>query len=149
MQMFRVAPARPRMLSTKRVASMKNSDELLGKKVEGELVVGEKGYLEVKDDFGNGWKAYGTTATKENVDPKDVLPKEDKEEMFNAPRYVMKAGQLLIADHEFVSDYTDKKVLRVAPDYDKEIEKVIKPFFDDLVTFPLNLLHSTSSLHKR
>jgi formylmethanofuran dehydrogenase subunit A len=54
-----------------------------------------------------------------------------KEEMFNAPRYVMKAGQLLIADHEFVSDYTDKKVLRVAPDYDKDIEKVIKPFFDD------------------
>ncbi len=56
---------------------------------------------------------------------------EDKEEMFNAPRYVMKAGQLLIADHEFVSDYTDKKVLRVAPDYDKEVEKIIKPFFDD------------------
>ena len=56
---------------------------------------------------------------------------DDKEEMFNAPRYVMKAGQLLIADHEFVSDYTDKKVLRVAPDYDKDIEKVIKPFFDD------------------
>lgn len=71
-----------KMLNAMGVASMKNSDELLGKKVEGELVVGEKGYLEVKDDFGNGWKAYGTTATKENVDPKDVLPKEDKEEMF-------------------------------------------------------------------
>jgi len=56
---------------------------------------------------------------------------DDKEEMFNAPRYVMKAGQLLIANHEFISDYTDKKVLRVAPEYDRDIEKVIKPFFDD------------------
>ena len=56
---------------------------------------------------------------------------DDKEEMFNAPRYVIKAGMLLIENHEFVSDYTDKKVLRVAPDYDKDIEKVIKPFFDD------------------
>ena len=51
--------------------------------------------------------------------------------MFSAPRYVMKAGQLLIADHEFVSDYTDKKILRVAPEYDESIENVIKPFFDD------------------
>jgi hypothetical protein len=71
-----------KMLNAMGVASMKNSDELLGKKVEGELVVGEKGYLEVKDDFGNGWKPYGSTATEDNADPKDVLPKEDKEEMF-------------------------------------------------------------------
>lgn len=56
---------------------------------------------------------------------------DDKEQMFSAPRYVMKAGQLLISNHEFVSDYTDKKILRVAPEYDKSIEKVIKPFFDD------------------
>jgi hypothetical protein len=71
-----------KMLNAMGVASMKNSDELLGKKVEGELVVGEKGYLEIADNFGNGWKPYGSTATKENADPKDVLPKEDKEEMF-------------------------------------------------------------------
>jgi len=70
------------MLNAMGVGSMKNTDELLGKKVEGELVVGEKGYLEIKDDFGNGWKAYGSTSTTENADPKDVLPKEDKEEMF-------------------------------------------------------------------
>ena len=71
-----------KMLNAMGVASMKNTDELLGKKVEGELVVGEKGYLEIKDDFGNGWKAYGSTSTTENADPKDVLPKVDKEEMF-------------------------------------------------------------------
>ena len=64
------------------VASMKNTDELLGKKVEGELVVGEKGYLEIADNFGNGWKAYGSTKANEHADPKDVLPKVDKEEMF-------------------------------------------------------------------
>jgi formylmethanofuran dehydrogenase subunit A len=56
---------------------------------------------------------------------------EDKEEMFNAPRYVIKSGQLLISNHEFVSDYTDKKVLRVAPEYDEKIEDLIKPFFAD------------------
>lgn len=71
-----------KMLNAMGVASMKNSDELLGKKVEGELVVGEKGYLEIADNFGNGWKPYGTTKANEHADPKDVLPKVDKEEMF-------------------------------------------------------------------
>ena len=66
-----------KMLNAMGVASMKNTDELLGKKVEGELVVGEKGYLEIADNFGNGWKPYGTTTAKENVDPKEVLPKEE------------------------------------------------------------------------
>jgi hypothetical protein len=66
-----------KMLNAMGVASMKNTDELLGKKVEGELVVGEKGYLEVKDDFGNGWKPYGSTTAKENADPKEELPKEE------------------------------------------------------------------------
>jgi len=66
-----------KMLNAMGVSSIKNSNELLGKKVEGELVVGEKGYLEIKDDFGNGWKAYGSTATKENADPKEELPKEE------------------------------------------------------------------------
>ena len=51
--------------------------------------------------------------------------------MFNAPRYVIKSGQLLISNHEFVSDYTDKKVLRVTPEYDENIENLIKPFFAD------------------
>ena len=71
-----------KMLNAMGVSSIKNSNELLGKKVEGELVVGEKGYLEIKDDFGNGWKAYGSTKANEHADPKDVLPKENKEEMF-------------------------------------------------------------------
>ena len=56
---------------------------------------------------------------------------DDKEEMFNATRYVIKAGMLLIENDEFVSVYTDKKVLSVAPDFDESIEDVIKPFFDD------------------
>jgi len=75
--------------------------------------------------------------------------------MFNAPRYVMKSGQLLIANHEFVSDYTDKKVLRVAPDYDKDIEKVIKPFFDDFYSISYSnyaiddeYLHGTGKIIK-
>ena len=66
-----------KMLNAMGVSSIKNSDELLGKKVEGELVVGDKGYLEIADNFGNGWKPYGSTTAKENVDPKEVLPKEE------------------------------------------------------------------------
>ena len=66
-----------KMLNAMGVASMKNTDELLGKKVEGELVVGEKGYLEIKDDFGNGWKACGSTTTKETAKPVEETPKEE------------------------------------------------------------------------
>ena len=66
-----------KMLNAMGVSSIKNTDELLGKKVEGELVVGDKGYLEIADNFGNNWKQYGTTLAKENVDPKEVLPKEE------------------------------------------------------------------------
>ena len=75
--------------------------------------------------------------------------KDDKEEMFNAPRYVIKSGQLLIADHEFVSDYTDKKIMRVAPKFDKGIEKVIKPFFDDFYSVSFdNYAVDDSYLHE-
>ncbi|MEC7885167.1 MAG: formylmethanofuran dehydrogenase subunit A [Pseudomonadota bacterium] len=77
----------------------------------------------------------------------DVL--DDKEEMFNAPRYVIKSGQLLIADHEFISDYTDKKVMRVAPKFDEGIEKVIKPFFDDFYSVSFdNYAVDDSYLHE-
>ncbi len=55
---------------------------------------------------------------------------EDKEYMFNAPRYVIKDGELIIADHEFCTDYYGR-LLHVAPDYDADIEDVIRPFFKD------------------
>ena len=50
--------------------------------------------------------------------------------MFSAPRYVIKDGKFIIRDHEFCSDHSGR-LLHVAPEYDKGIEDVIRPFFED------------------
>lgn len=55
---------------------------------------------------------------------------DDKEKMFSAPRYVLKDGKLIIEDHEFRAD-NDGKILHVSPAYDTDIEKLIKPFFEN------------------
>jgi formylmethanofuran dehydrogenase subunit A len=55
---------------------------------------------------------------------------DDKERMFSAPRYVIKDGRPIIEDHEFRTDHQGR-VLHVAPGYDPDIEKVVRPFFDD------------------
>lgn len=58
---------------------------------------------------------------------------EDKEEMFNAARYVIKGGEFFIDNHEFCNDMHGR-TLHVAPDYDASIENKIKPFFEDYYT---------------
>ena len=55
---------------------------------------------------------------------------EDKEMMFNAPRYVIKSGIPIISDHEFKGDHTGR-LLHIAPEYDQKIEEAVKPFFED------------------
>ena len=55
---------------------------------------------------------------------------EDKELMFNAPRYVIKSGHPVIADHEFTTDFYGK-TLHIDPEFDPSIEESIRPFFDD------------------
>ena len=55
---------------------------------------------------------------------------EDKEQMFNAPRYVIKDGVLVIKDHEFATDHKGKFLLS-SPEYDEKITEVIEPFFED------------------
>ena len=57
----------------------------------------------------------------------------DKEKMFSAPRYVIKDGVPIIADHEFRVDH-EGRLIHVAPDFDPAIERVIEPFFDDFYT---------------
>ena len=59
------------------VTTIKDTDELVNKKVSVELVYGEKGYLEIKDDFGKGW----AEATKPGEKPKPIA---DKDEIFPA-----------------------------------------------------------------
>lgn len=55
---------------------------------------------------------------------------EDKEAMFNVPRYVIKSGHMIISDHEFIGDHIGK-VLHVTPEYDTDIEQIVQPFFED------------------
>jgi formylmethanofuran dehydrogenase subunit A len=55
---------------------------------------------------------------------------EDKEQMFSAPRYVIKDGHPIIEDHEIRVDYHGR-LLHAAPEYDSQIEQVIRPFFED------------------
>ena len=55
---------------------------------------------------------------------------EDKELMFNAPRYVIKSGHAVIADYEFTTDFYGK-TLHSTQEYDPAIEDIIRPFFDD------------------
>lgn len=54
---------------------------------------------------------------------------EDKEMMFNAPRYVIKSGNTIIGNHEFITDFIGK-LLHITPEYDKKIEEVVQPFFE-------------------
>ncbi|HLF96729.1 MAG TPA: formylmethanofuran dehydrogenase subunit A [Methylococcaceae bacterium] len=55
---------------------------------------------------------------------------DDREAMFNAARYVMKGGQLIIDNHEFSSD-CEGRILHVSPEYDAGIEEKLRPFFED------------------
>lgn len=55
---------------------------------------------------------------------------EDKELMFSAPRYVIKSGELIIADHEFRSDHAGR-ILHVAPAYDEDIVGTVREFFEN------------------
>ncbi|MBM2829868.1 MAG: fhcA [Gammaproteobacteria bacterium] len=55
---------------------------------------------------------------------------ENKEMMFNAPRYVIKSGVPIISNHEFKNDHSGR-LLHIAPEYDQKIEETIKPFFED------------------
>ncbi len=62
---------------------------------------------------------------------------EDKELMFNAPRYVIKSGQPVIEDHEFTTDYYGK-TLHVQPEFDPSIENSLRPFFEDYYSIRFN-----------
>lgn len=58
---------------------------------------------------------------------------DDKEKMFNSPRYVIKDGVAVVDDHEFRVSH-DGRLLHIAPGHDSAIEDAIRPFFDDYYT---------------
>ncbi len=55
---------------------------------------------------------------------------DDKEQMFNAARYVIKDGKIYIRNHEFCADHIGR-VLHIEPEYDNAIEDQLRPFFSD------------------
>lgn len=72
---------------------------------------------------------------------------EDKEMMFNAPRYVIKSGMPIISDHEFTGDHTGR-LLHIAPEYDPKIEEAVQPFFEDYYSIEFaNYAVSDTYLH--
>jgi formylmethanofuran dehydrogenase subunit A len=72
---------------------------------------------------------------------------EDKEMMFNAPRYVIKSGIPIISDHEFKGDHIGR-LLHIAPEYDQKIEETVKPFFEDYYSIEFdNYAVSDTYLH--
>ena len=62
---------------------------------------------------------------------------QDREKMFNAPRYVIKDGHLIIKDHEFTQDYRGR-LLHIEPGYDDGITSDIEPFFDNYYSVKFN-----------
>ncbi|MFT7459441.1 MAG: formylmethanofuran dehydrogenase subunit A [Planctomycetota bacterium] len=73
---------------------------------------------------------------------------EDKELMFNAPRYVFKSGVPVISNHEFCEDYSGR-ILHVAPAYDETIVESVRPFFEDYYSIEFdNYAVNDSYLHE-
>ncbi len=65
------------MLNAMGVGSLKDTDQLAGKRVEAELVLNERGYLKINDNYGKTWMPAGTTTASENLNPKEELPKDE------------------------------------------------------------------------
>ena len=94
-----------------------------------------------------GLKNKGHLGTGADADITIYDDMENKEIMFNAPRYVIKSGQEIIADHEFRGDHNGK-LLHITPAYDEKIEEVIQPFFENYYSIEFdNYAVNDSYLH--
>ena len=58
---------------------------------------------------------------------------DDVERMFGHPRYVVKAGQVVIEDGD-IRDTTVGREFLVQPDYEPDTEEFLQPLFEDLYT---------------
>jgi formylmethanofuran dehydrogenase subunit A len=76
-----------------------------------------------------GLKHKGHLGPGADADVTIYSPHENKEIMFELPKYVIKAGQLLVEDGD-VRDPIQGKTLHVAPDYDRTVEEDISSWFE-------------------
>ena len=79
-------------------------------------------------------------------------PHENKEIMFQLPRYVIKAGKILVEEGDIREDYIGK-TLHVAPPYDRDIEPRIADWFEQFYSirfrnYPVSdhFLHDTETV---
>ena len=76
-----------------------------------------------------GLKNKGHLGPGADADITIYTPHENKETMFELPRYVIKAGQVIVEQGE-IRDPVDGKTLHVAPDYDRGVEADIADWFE-------------------
>ncbi len=76
-----------------------------------------------------GLKNKGHLGPGADADITIYMPHENKQTMFELPRYVIKAGQILVEDCE-LRETTDGKTLFVVPEFDRGIETDIAEWFE-------------------
>jgi formylmethanofuran dehydrogenase subunit A len=80
-----------------------------------------------------GLKHKGHLGVGADADITIYSPHENKEVMFEMPRYVIKSGEILIDECE-LKQQTFGKTLHVAPAYDVEVEADIADWFEQYYT---------------
>jgi formylmethanofuran dehydrogenase subunit A len=80
-----------------------------------------------------GLKNKGHLGPGADADITVYTPHEDKQVMFEMPRYVIQSGRILVEDGE-LRDTHDGKTLHIAPAYDTAIETDIAAWFEKYYT---------------
>jgi formylmethanofuran dehydrogenase subunit A len=77
-----------------------------------------------------GLKNKGHLGPGADADITIYTPHENKQTMFELPRYVIKSGEILVEDGE-IRDTVIGKTLYVSPEYDADIENDIRTWFEN------------------
>ena len=77
-----------------------------------------------------GLKHKGHLGPGADADVTIYTPDANQETMFELPRFVIKAGRIIVEQGE-IREETFGKTLHVAPDYDRDVEPDIKRWFED------------------
>ena len=77
-----------------------------------------------------GLKSKGHLGPGADADITIYTPHENKETMFELPRYVIKSGRVLVEQGEIREDFYGK-TLHVAPEYDRGVEPDIGKWFEE------------------
>lgn len=90
----------------------------------------------------------GHLGTGADADITIYAPHENKETMFELPRYVIKSGQVIVEDGD-IRETLNGNTLHVAPDYDRDVEENIAAWFEQYYSIRFrNYPVSDGYLHK-